>query len=203
MGANVPPEEVVDELLEEVAEVRLQEFVQLVAVLTKTARQQVSGTLMLLKRLLKVNFFPKGRVEWDDEIKTLVEESTSEEDEDGEDSSAAEDEDASKKGVAGSGNNNNNNNNASIARKSSAANEEFVAQSPTLKRVKGRLHVQSLRKEGLLQYVNFITKKDVADWFKSTGPSADGAISPSSARAFLEILAGKRERERKRVSRRV
>ncbi len=42
---------------------------------------------------------------------------------------------------------------------------------------------------GKLQYVSFVTKKDVVDWFRQNGPNADGAISTAQAHTFFELLS--------------
>ena len=160
-------QEQIDELLELVSEFKFHEFVQLVIIITKPARD---------KRMLEL----------DDELKEDGEESTSEAsssemEDDGEESEEEKDRKEEKKEKTPV---------KAISRKSSSRLGSLDnINSPMVGRIRSRLRAGSIRKEGLLQYVNFVTKKDTMDWFRSNGPASDGTISPGTARNFMEMLA--------------
>lgn len=70
-----------------------------------------------------------------------------------------------------------------------AAAPGSVAASPAFARIRNRIRAGSVRTEGKLQYVSFVTKADVRDWFRQNGPNQDGAISALQARTFFELLS--------------
>ncbi len=110
-----------------------------------------------------------GRLELDEELLADGEESTSEAGEDS-DEEAADKEDEEKK--------------------KREEPQKSAAQPPALQRIQSRLRAGSIRKEGVLQYVNFVTKKDTRDWFVMAAGAPEAAVVAAVARPFLESLAG-------------
>lgn len=152
------PKEKIDELFEMVTEFRFHEYVQLVLLLTKPARE-------------------RGSLEVDDELKADEEESTSEGE--GDDDDENEDDEGDKKRVS----------DKMKERLSSRVDSLASPNSPSVQRIRSRLRAGSVRKDGLLHYVTFVTKKDTQDWFQSQCPVKDGFLTQTAARAFLESLA--------------
>jgi hypothetical protein len=116
-----------------------------------------------------------GRLELDEELLQDAEESTSE-------GSDSEDGDRKKEDVV----------DTSLAppRPTRVRGSSFAAPAQsTLTRIKGRLRAGSVRKEGVLQYVNFVTKKDTLDWFLQLASSPDDAVPLGMLRPFFESLA--------------
>ena len=81
----------------------------------------------------------------------------------------------------------------SVATKSNSLDRKVSPRGgvppPSLQRIQGRLRAGSIRKEGVLQYVSFVTRKDTQDWFRVLSPSPDAPVTAAEARRFLESLA--------------
>lgn len=167
MSLEIPKEEIA-EFLENVAEVKFHDFVLLALLISKPLRST-------------------GRLELDEEMAADAEESTSE-------ASDSDEEDGGKS----------KNNRMSLAMAAAAAGSlaepprptrprgSSVAQSaqqPQLTRIKSRLRAGSVRKEGVLQYVNFVAKKDTMDWFLQLADSPDDTLPLGLVKPFFESLA--------------
>ncbi len=62
-------------------------------------------------------------------------------------------------------------------------------QPPALTRIQSRLRAGSVRKEGVLQYVSFVAKKDTTDWFLQLASSLDETLPLGVVKPFFESLA--------------